>query len=353
MPVSVVNGNTSLPRKFFSRSSIGIDAELEGGVVDEPLEERGGLGPAGTAIRAHRRGVGDGDRHLELDGGKLVRAVRHALRAGGQERADAGIGAGVADQPYPQTGERAVGLAAELGVLHLAAAVRQRPHVFAARRHPHDRTVERARRLGDDDVFGMHAGLAAEAAADLRGDDVQLLRPPAECTGQLTPQHVRHLGGRPHGDATVVGRRRRAAVGLHRHDRHPRVDVAPADDDVGHRLEIDSTLVGDEHRLVRAVVGEDQLGALAEGGLGVGAGRQGVDVGPDGRGGVLAVGQRRGEHDGDRLADEAHAVDGERRTGEVVVHLGEAVMRGDVEVGRRPHGDHAGHGARVVDVDGR
>ena len=56
--------------------------------------------------------------------------------------------------------------------------------------------------------------------------------------------------------------------------------------------------------------------------------------------------QRLGEHDGDRLADEADPIVGERRPGEVGVDLDEAVVRRDAEVGGGPHGDDAGHRRR-------
>ena len=36
-----------------------VDAHLVGGAVDQPLHEVVGLGPAGAAIGAHQRGVGE------------------------------------------------------------------------------------------------------------------------------------------------------------------------------------------------------------------------------------------------------------------------------------------------------
>ena len=134
-----------------------VDAELVRRLVDEALEQRRGLGPAGAAVGAHRAGVGGRDHHVELDRREVVRAVRHAARAAGQRRADAGVGAAVADEPDPQTGERAVVAAAELGVLHLAAAVGHGHHVLAAGRHPHHRSSEPSCRRGDDGVLVLDA----------------------------------------------------------------------------------------------------------------------------------------------------------------------------------------------------
>ncbi len=175
-----------------------VDAELERGLVDETFEQRRRLRPAGAAVGAHRGRVRDRHGDVELDRREVVRAVRHAAGAARQERADRRIGAGVADEPHPQPGERAVAAAPELGVLHLAAAVGERLHVLAARRHPHDRPSERPRRGGDDRVLGVEPGLAAEAAADLRRDDVHIGGVEAERRGELGVQPVRHLGRRPH-----------------------------------------------------------------------------------------------------------------------------------------------------------
>ena len=74
-----------------------VDAELEGGVVDEPLEQRRRLRPPGAAVGAHRGRVGDGDGDVELDRREAVGAVGHALGAARQEGADARVGAAVAD----------------------------------------------------------------------------------------------------------------------------------------------------------------------------------------------------------------------------------------------------------------
>jgi hypothetical protein len=153
----------------------GVDAELVGGLVDEALEQRGGLGPAGAAVRAHRRGVGDGHGDVELDGREGVRALRHPAGAAGQRGADAGIGAGVAHEVDAQPGERAVAPAAQLGVLDLAAPVRHGLHLLAAAGHPHHRSPEPLRRGGHHRVLVLRAGLAAEAATDPGRDDVDLV----------------------------------------------------------------------------------------------------------------------------------------------------------------------------------
>ena len=351
LPVNVLNGNTSSARRLRSRSSIG--SMPSSSAAWSTRRSRSAVASGRPAPRYAPIGVVfvSATATSNWIAGNVIRAVRHAAGAARQERADRGIGAGVADEPHPQPGERAVAAAPDLGVLHLAAAVGERLHVLTARRHPHDRTSERPRRGGDDRVLGMQPGLAAEPAADLWRGDVHIGGVEAQCLGELGVQPVRHLRRRPHAQPTVRRGSGRAAVRLHRGDGHPLVDVPAADDDVGDRVEVDDRSVGDDHRLVRSVVGEDQRGVVVEGGLGIDDRWQRVDLGPHRARRVLALLVGLGEDDRDRLADEADPIDGERRPGEVVVDLHEPVVRRDAELGRGPHRDDARHPRRVLDVD--
>ena len=150
--------------------------ELEGGLVDQALEQRGRLRPAGAAVGAHRRGVRDRHGDVELDRRERVHAVRHPLGAGREERADARIGAGVAEQPHPQAGERAVGVGRrarrtapgrDCAAALTRSSLRVGDHVTGR--------PSGARRAGDRRVLGADAGLAAEPAADLRRDDADVV----------------------------------------------------------------------------------------------------------------------------------------------------------------------------------
>ena len=76
-----------------------------------------------------------------------------------------------------------------------------------------------------------------------------------------------------------------------------------------------------------------------------------VDVGPHRGGGIDRLLARVGDDEGDRLADEAHAVGGERRAYEVGVNRHEAVVRGDAERVGREHGRDTVHVGGLVDVD--
>ena len=319
-------------------------------MVDDSFEQRGGLGSTRTAIGTHRRRVGDGHRDIELDGGEVVGAVRHAAGATRQERAHGRVRPRIAYEPHPQAGERAIALAPELDVLDLTATVRERLQIFTARRHPHHRSVEHSRRLRDDPVFGVKPGLAAEPSADLRRDDVDVGRWPTQRLRQLVAQRVRHLRRRKYGDATVVGRRGGTAVDFDRCHSHALVHVAAAHDDVGHRIEIDLAGVGDHHRLIRAADRKDDLCSIEQRRFGVDHRGQRFDVGPHRVGGVLGLCRGFREHNREGIAHEPHAIGRQRRAREIVVHLHEAVMRSDVELTRRPHRHHARHLPRLCHV---
>ncbi len=327
-----------------------IDAQLERRLIDQPLEQRCRFGSPCAPVGTHRCGVGDRDRHVELDRGERVRALGHPSRAARQERTDARIRTCVADQSHAQPGEIAVGRATQLGVLDLAAAVGERLHVVTARWHPHHRPPGAATGCGDHAVLGVDAGLAAEPTADLRGDhsDVGGLHPEGGC--QLAVQPVRHLRRRPEREAAVVVHLGTATVGLHWNHSHPLVDVAATNDDIG-GVQVGARLVDDHHCFVRPVPTEDLDGVGSEGIFGVDVGRQRFDVGPHHLGGVLALLEGFGEHDGDRLADETHLAVCQRRSSEVGMNGREPVVGGHAECVEGEDLDHAGHADGVVGVD--
>ena len=69
------------------------------------------------------------------------------------------------------------------------AAVRCREELLAAVGLPVHRPAERARGVGDDDVFRVDAGLHAEAAADVADEDVDLLlREARQRAGEARPR---------------------------------------------------------------------------------------------------------------------------------------------------------------------
>ena len=116
----------------------------------------------------------------------------------------------VRDHVHAEPGDAAVGVDGGLHVGHLRAPVGRRGHVLDARLDPAERHAAQARERGHDDVLGIGAELHAEAAADLRRDDADLVLGHAERLREAVAERVRRLVRRPHGEpaAREVGRRR-------------------------------------------------------------------------------------------------------------------------------------------------
>ena len=139
----MVNGSSNGGEQVAPAQLDRVDAELGRRQVHHPLEELGRLGPARAAEGAHRRGVGDGDGHVVADRRDAVDALRHHPgRADGQGPAEAGVGAGVAEDPAAHAGDAAVGVEAHLDPLHLAPAVRHGHQVLRAGLDPREGPAE-------------------------------------------------------------------------------------------------------------------------------------------------------------------------------------------------------------------
>jgi hypothetical protein len=139
---------------------------------------------------------------------------------------------------------------------------------------------------GDRRVLVLDRGLAAEAAADLRRDQVHGRRVEAERGRHLGLRVVRHLVGGPHRERAVLAGRSREPVRLHRRHGHALVDVAAAHDDIGDRLQVergirrlaDGDVVGPGVVQHRRTVGQRLFRVGDRGEL--------VDLGEDGRGSI-------------------------------------------------------------------
>ena len=142
-----------------------------------------------------------------------------------------------------------------------------------------------------------------------------------------------------------------AAVGLHRHHGDALVHVAPAHDVVGAGEAVDRRIDVDQglrwSRATSKITGAPSSNA-ASASITAGSGSMSAHT-------VAAASspcsERLGEHDGDRLADEAHPAVGERRPDEVGMHRDEPVVGGHAERVGGEDGDDAGHPDRIVDVD--
>jgi hypothetical protein len=197
------------------RSSAPSIFSLARGGVHQPLDDVDRLRPPGTAVGAGGRGVGHHRGEVQRDRRDVVDAGRHprpdeqlddhAHRH--RVAADVGIGA------RAQREHLAVGVERELGLGDQVTAMRRGAEFLQPLRAPLHRPAQRARRVRNDDVFRVQAGLHAEAAADIADAHAHLLLDQAGQRGGDAVAHRRgHLAGQRDGEPPA-GR-----VGLGEHD---------------------------------------------------------------------------------------------------------------------------------------
>ena len=192
-----------------------IERDLGGEHVHRALDHLRRLGPAGAADRAGRGRVRDDRRDVDLDLRDRVDAARHHRGQVGEERADAGIGAGVLEDVEPQRRHPTVAVAAELELDPLRPSLVHRDEVLAARLGPAHRPPGGARQRGDDHVLDLQP-LAAEPTADVRRHDAHLARLQPEQQAEHHLVRVRCLRRQPDRQAAVVAELRERRPRLHR-----------------------------------------------------------------------------------------------------------------------------------------
>ncbi|MDT4839887.1 hypothetical protein FQZ97_736910 [compost metagenome] len=339
-----------------------------GAARHQALQQVGGLGPPGPAVRIDRRGVGEPGIDLDVDlrGGVLARQQRGVQdgRHRGREGRQVGTQVGVGVHAHGQ--ELAVLVHRHFGVAHVVAAVRIGQEALRALRRPLDVAVELLGRPGQADVFGVQKDLGAEAAAHVGRDHAHLVLGQA----QHESRHQQALDVRVlvrHVERVVVGA---AAVAADGHARLDRVGNQPVVDevelrDVRRRGEhvVDRRLVA-QHPLVALVVGRFVVQRGAAGLLrGIGhahQGRQHVVVDHHGFGRILGLLDRLGHHHGHVVAHVAHLLDRQDRVHRLL-HGGAVGVVDEPAAGQPAHlsfdvlaaedADHAGHLRGLGDVD--
>ena len=346
-----------------------IQAELPGGVVDEPLDDIGGLGTAGPAIGRGGIGIAEhaGDVH---EGGRdrIDAHQREDIGEGGQEVPVRGhIGPHIGQGAHAKAEEAAVAVQRQLGLAHVVARVLVGRNGLAALAGPLDRPAHAPGRPQYEAMLHVLPALGPEAAAHIARNDADLVLGDLEdIAGEGVPHAVGilHVGvERVAVLAGVVHAQRAARLQILRV--HAGDDVAPADDvrrprdgGVGGGLVPRGKNVGD---IVGGLV-PDPRAARRGRRRGVRHRRQGVIVHVHALGGVLGLGQRLRDHHRHRVADIAHAIlaetlvrrgehGGAVRPGALEHHLhgAEAVLG---EIGAGENGDHARHRARGGRLDG-
>ena len=286
----------------------------------EALDHVGGLGPPRPAISVHRRGVGINGVDLAGDGRDVVLArQQRRVKIGGHRRREGGqVRAQVGDRLDAEADRAAGRVEREFGVGDVVAPVGVAQEGFAALGRPLDRAADLLGGPNAHGFLGVDEDLGAEAAADVRRDDAQLVfGRDADEGGQHEAGDVRvlargvereafgalvvvaHRGARLHGvgDQAVVDEVELGHVGGAREGVVGRLAVAevPAEHDVVgrdlvHGLAADASRRGGVHHGVEhLVVHRDLLRRVL--GLRVGVGDHHGDVVADVA--DLALGQRR------------------------------------------------------------
>ena len=169
----------------------------------------------------------------------------------------------------------------------------------------------RSRRCGeprDQRVLGVGAELGAERAADGRRDDVHLLGRHAEHPGQRALGALRALVRDPGGQPVVVVPHRGGGAHLERRDRDALVERSPGSRRPRSRRRCRPARPACAPKHTFVPTSGNSTVSSRQRGLRVDDGGQRLVLDVDEFGGVLALVALVGEHDGDRLADEAHDV---------------------------------------------
>ena len=301
-----------------------LAAELARDLVDQPLDGKAGARPRHAAIGAHRRlvgGDGEGFQGEMLDAigaGQVARGhARFHERAGRPQR----IGAGVDIDIAFDAEQRAVLGGRNGQIVEMIAGVHRGEQMLAAVLDPAHRMADLHGDGGDGDVLRHDAVLAAEAAADVGGDDADLVLRQAERLRHADPHHMAALGGQmDHQFVVAVVPVRQHAAAFERDGGlpvHAELAAQP------HRRGGERDRIAFVHRagdegVVRPVV-EHARAARPHRRDRVDHRRQRLELKLDQVGKVLGLGAGRLHAGDDRLADVAHPVVGQRRIGAVAM----------------------------------
>ncbi len=171
-----------------------VETELVRDDVDDPLGQPQVLHARVAAVRRHRRLVGAHLGEVDADVPPAVHPRRHLRPDDAAEWLVAREGAAVVERPHFEAGHRPVLHHADLDVEERPlVAVRVRRVLVGAPLRPLHRAPELPRQEAEDDVLRVQADLVAEAAADVVGDETQLVDPRAQRRGHPDRADTGHL----------------------------------------------------------------------------------------------------------------------------------------------------------------
>ena len=147
------------------------------GLIDEALDQVGGLRTACPAKRIHRGGGGEYRGHIDVHGGRGVQPLHEStVEIGGNARPKGGeIGAHTGERLDPKAHHILVLVEPHLRLGVVVAAVSIGDEALRALRRPLDRPTDLLGTPDDDHFFGVVRDLAAEATAHVGRDDPHLV----------------------------------------------------------------------------------------------------------------------------------------------------------------------------------
>ena len=304
-----------------------------------------------------------------MDRRRRVGAGQQGRIEDGRDRRREGreIGAHVGDRIDPERQELAVLVHGELGMARMVAALRVGDEGLRPVGRPFDRPLHLGGGPGDDRLLGIMVDLGAEAAADVRRHDPELMFRQMQHEGaHQQADDMRVLAGgieRVVARTAVVFADRRAR--LHRVGDQAVVDQVELGDQLGfgeggvdRGLVADLPLVAGVGRRLVEQLGGSRLHRIGR----FDRRRQHAVVDLDQLGRVLGLVARLGDDDRDRVADMAHLAPGQHRVRRLDHGLamlvgdqpaaGQAADPGGRQIGAGEDRDDAGCRQRLRRVDG-
>ena len=153
----------------------GVDAELDGGDIEQALDQERGFRATGAAVHRRRAGVREHRLGDAVERGHVVDA-RHETHRQHRRLSTSGdhVGTDAVTRTHAKPEDLAVAIQCELAMHGLIAAVVVAGERFGTGRHPLHRSTDATRGPQHERVFRIRVGLHAEPTADVGRDDAEL-----------------------------------------------------------------------------------------------------------------------------------------------------------------------------------
>jgi len=183
----------------------GIEAEFARHPVHQPFAYECRLRMPGAAHRCNRDLVGQGEADIHAVGRHLVLKRQAFRRVVGDVHAARGVGAVLMDHGAADAEDTPVVIDRDFGIPVLIALHGGGDEMLAPVLDPFDRPVQHDGGQGYCYILGIDHQLGAEAAADIGGDDANLIFVAAQHIDENPQRRMWHLGRAPQGKTIACG----------------------------------------------------------------------------------------------------------------------------------------------------